>query len=106
GLRRRIAERMERAHARIVPITYVEEVDVTELEALRSRLNASHAGQRPKLTLLPFLMRALVAALRDHPRMNAHYDDEAGILRRFGGIHIGIATQTDSGLLVPVLRHA
>lgn len=107
GLRRRIAERMELAHARIVPITYVEEVDVTALEELRTKLNAE-AGSlgRPRLTLLPFLMRAMVAAIREQPMVNAHYDDEAGVIRRFGGVHIGIATQTDAGLTVPVVRHA
>lgn len=105
GLRRRIAERMELAHARIVPITYVEEVDVTELEELRGKLNADRKADRPKLTLLPFLMRAMVTALREQPHINAHYDDEAGVLRRFGGVHVGIATQTDAGLMVPVVRH-
>ncbi len=106
GLRRRIAERMEQTHSRIVPITYVEEVDVTELETLRERMNSGRSSDQPKLTLLPFLMQALVLAVRAHPRMNAHYDDEAGIIRRFGGVHVGIAAQTSSGLVVPVLRHA
>src|SRR5690606_12122413 len=92
--------------ARIVPITYVEEVDVTALEDLRNRLNADKPADRPRLTVLPLLMRALIGVLREHPRLNAHYDDEAGIIRRFGGVHLGIAAQTDSGLLVPVLRHA
>lgn len=105
GLRRRIAERMELAHARIVPITYVEEVDVTALEELRTKLNAEKRADRPRLTLLPFLMRAMVTAIREQPMINAHYEDEAGLVRRFGGIHIGIATQTDAGLLVPVVRH-
>lgn len=105
GLRRRIAERMEQAHTRIVPITYVEEVDVTALEELRTRLNADKRIDRPRLTLLPFLMRAMVTAIREQPMINAHYDDEAGVVRRFGGVHIGIATQTDAGLLVPVVRH-
>ena len=105
GLRRRIAERMEQAHARIVPITYVEEVDVTALEELRTRLNADKRIDRPRLTLLPFLMRAMVTAIREQPMINAHFDDEAGVVRRFGGVHIGIATQTDAGLLVPVVRH-
>ncbi len=105
GLRRRIAERMELAHARIVPITYVEEVDVTALEELRTKLNAEKRADRPRLTLLPFLMRAMVTAIREQPMINAHYEDEAGLVRRFGGIHIGIATQTEAGLLVPVVRH-
>jgi 2-oxoisovalerate dehydrogenase E2 component (dihydrolipoyl transacylase) len=106
GLRRRIAERMELAHARIVPITYVEEIDVTALEELRAKLNADAGSTgRPRLTLLPFLMRAMVAAIREQPIVNAHYDDEAGLIRRFGGVHVGIATQTDAGLTVPVVRH-
>jgi len=105
GLRRRIAEKMARAHAGIVPITYVEEVDVTALEELRGKLNADRRGDRQKLTLLPFLMRAMVVAIREQPHINAHFDDEAGIIRRFGGVHIGIATQTDAGLMVPVVRH-
>ena len=105
GLRRRIAERMELAHARIVPITYVEEVDVTDVEDLRGKLNAGKRVDRPKLTLLPFLMRAMVKALSEQPHINARYDDEAGVLRRHGGVHVGIATQTDAGLMVPVVRH-
>ncbi|MBW3656451.1 MAG: 2-oxo acid dehydrogenase subunit E2, partial [Gemmatimonadetes bacterium] len=81
-------------------------VDVTELEALRAQLNARHATQRGKLTLLPFIARALVLAVRDFPQMNARFDDDAGVVTRFAGVHLGIATQTDPGLLVPVLRHA
>jgi len=103
GLRRRIAERMELA-ARIPQISYVEEVDVTELEALRQDMNAQPGETR--LTLLPFLVRALVKALPDFPRMNARFDAEAGILRWSEAVHVGIATQTDSGLMVPVVRHA
>ncbi len=105
GLRRRISERMAHAHAHVVPITYVEEVDVTELEELRAKLNAGKRADRPRLTILPFLMRAMVAAVREQPLVNAHYEDEAGLIRRFGGVHIGIATQTDTGLMVPVVRH-
>ena len=86
--------------------TYVEEADLTELEALRQDLNANRGGAQPKLTLLPFLIRGLVKLLPKFPQMNAHFDDEAGILSSYEGIHIGIATQTPSGLLVPVLRHA
>lgn len=105
GLRRRIAEKMAAAHARIVPITYVDEVEVDALEELRASLNKSKRDDQPKLTLLPFLMRAMVKAIREQPRMNALYDDEAEIIRQHGGIHIGIATQTPTGLIVPVVRH-
>ena len=109
GLRRRIAEKMALAHERIVPITYVEEIDVEALEDLRAALNRDRAdrqgGERPKLTILPFLMLAMVIAIRDQPAMNALYDDEANVLARHGGVHIGIAAQTDSGLVVPVVRH-
>jgi 2-oxoisovalerate dehydrogenase E2 component (dihydrolipoyl transacylase) len=104
GLRRKIAQKMQESKRRIPHFTYVEEVDVTELEALRARLNAK--GQGPRLTVLPFLMRAVVTALRDFPQINAHFDDEAGVLTRFGAVHLGIATQTAAGLLVPVVRQA
>jgi 2-oxoisovalerate dehydrogenase E2 component (dihydrolipoyl transacylase) len=104
GMRRRIAQRMQDAKRRIPHFTYVEEVDVTELDALRTRMNAK--GDRPRLTLLPFLMRAIVVALRDFPQINSHFDDTAGVLKRHGAVHIGIATQTGAGLLVPVVRHA
>ncbi|MEO3475372.1 dihydrolipoamide acetyltransferase family protein [Roseomonas sp. CAU 1739] len=107
GLRRRIAERMAEATRRIAHFSYVEEVDLTALEELRSTLNAGVAGRsRVKLTLLPFLMQAIVKAVADFPQMNALYDDEAEVIRRHGGVHIGIATQTPSGLMVPVVRHA
>lgn len=107
GLRRRIAQRMEEAN-RVPQITIVEEVDVSALETLRQRLNdrAKTAADAPKLTLLPFLARALVLAVADQPALNAHYEADAGILRRFAAVHIGIATQTPAGLVVPVLRHA
>ncbi|HUE46328.1 MAG TPA: dihydrolipoamide acetyltransferase family protein [Aestuariivirgaceae bacterium] len=106
GMRRRIAERMALSKARIAHITYVEEVDVTALEDLRSRLNAEKAADRPRLTMLPFLMRAIVKAVAEQPMVNAHYDDEANVIHRHGGIHIGVATQTAAGLMVPVVRHA
>jgi 2-oxoisovalerate dehydrogenase E2 component (dihydrolipoyl transacylase) len=106
GLRRKIAERMAISKSRIPHITYVEEVDVTALEDLRSALNANKRSDRPKLTLLPFLMRAMVKAIAEHPHLNALYDDEAGIIHQHAGVHIGIATQTASGLVVPVVRHA
>ncbi len=105
GLRRRIAEKMALAKASIPHITYVEEVDVTALEELRTALNREKRD-RPKLTLLPFLMRAMVKAIAEHPKVNALYDDEAGIVHQHGGVHIGIATQTPAGLMVPVVRHA
>src|SRR5690606_7380154 len=105
GLRRRIAERMALANQRIPHITYVEEVDVTALEELRARLNGQKRDDRPRLTLLPFLMLAMARAIADQPDLNAHFDDEAGVLRRYGGVHIGMATQTAGGLLVPVVTH-
>jgi 2-oxoisovalerate dehydrogenase E2 component (dihydrolipoyl transacylase) len=106
GLRRRIAERMALSKARIPHITYVEEVDVTALEELRATLNADKWQARIRLTLLPFLMRAIVKVIADQPNLNALFDDDAGILRQHGGVHVGIATQTPAGLLVPVVRHA
>jgi len=106
GLRRKIAQKMQDAKRRIPHFTYVEEVDVSELEALRARLNARHAKDRPRLTILPFLVRALVLAVREFPQVNARFDDEAGVVTRHRAVHVGIATQTDAGLMVPVLRHA
>ncbi|MEN5301311.1 dihydrolipoamide acetyltransferase family protein [Pseudomonas sp. TWI628] len=106
GLRRKIAQRMQDAKRRVAHFSYVEEIDVTAVEALRQQLNAKHGNTRGKLTLLPFLVRALVVALRDFPQINATYDDEAQVITRHGAIHVGIATQGDNGLMVPVLRHA
>ena len=106
GLRRKIAEKMREAKRRIPHFTYVEEVDVTELEVLRARLNDKHGAERIRLTLLPLLIRAIVLAVREFPQINAHFDDEAGVVTRFGAVHVGIATQTEAGLMVPVLRHA
>ncbi|TGQ74654.1 2-oxo acid dehydrogenase subunit E2 [Mesorhizobium sp. M00.F.Ca.ET.186.01.1.1] len=111
GLRRKIAEKMVLSKSRIPHITYVEEIDVTALEELRAALNkekrpAKGGGDRPKLTLLPFLMRAMVKAIADQPNLNSQFDDEAGIIHQHGGIHIGIAAQTPSGLVVPVVKHA
>jgi Pyruvate/2-oxoglutarate dehydrogenase complex, dihydrolipoamide acyltransferase (E2) component, and related enzymes len=106
GLRRRIAERMQEAKRRIPHFAYVEEIDMTELEALRAHLNATRSTERPKLTLLPFLLRALVRVLPQFPQINAHFDDEAGIVRRYTAVHAGIATQTDAGLMVPVVKNA
>jgi 2-oxoisovalerate dehydrogenase E2 component (dihydrolipoyl transacylase) len=106
GLRRRIAQRMQDAKRRIPHFTYVEEVDVTELEVLRAQLNLQWATQRGHLTLLPLLLRAVVLAVREFPQINARFDDEVGVVTRHGAVHIGIATQTGAGLMVPVLRHA
>lgn len=106
GLRRRIAEKMALAKSRIPHITYVEEIDVTALEDLRATLNKEKRQDRPKLTLLPFLMRAMVKAVKEQPGINALFDDDAGIIHRHGGVHIGIAAQTPTGLVVPVVRHA
>ena len=106
GLRRKIAQKMQEAKRRIPHFTYVEEIDVTELEALRTTLNNQHGQTRGRLTLLPLLIRAMVLAVREHPEVNARYDDDAGVLTRFATLHLGVATQTDGGLLVPVIRHA
>ena len=106
GLRRKIAERMAKSSREVAHFSYVEEIDVTDLEILRSTLNASHAERRGKLTVLPFILRALVVALRDFPQMNALYDEEAQVLTRHQAAHIGVATQTPTGLMVPVLHHA
>jgi 2-oxoisovalerate dehydrogenase E2 component (dihydrolipoyl transacylase) len=105
GLRRRIAEQMAVAHARIPHITYVEEIDVTELEELRETLNKRKRKEQPRLTLLPFLMRAMVSAIAKQPRLNALFDDDAGVIHQHAGVHIGVAAQTSAGLLVPVVRH-
>lgn len=106
GLRRKIAQKMQEAKRRIPHFSYVEEIDVTELEALRQQLNQRHGATRGKLTLLPFLARAMVCSLRDFPQINARYDDDAGVVTRHAPVHLGVATQTDGGLMVPVLRHA
>jgi 2-oxoisovalerate dehydrogenase E2 component (dihydrolipoyl transacylase) len=106
GLRRKIAQKMQESKRRIPHFTYVEEVDVTEIEALRGKLNGQWSTQRGKLTLLPFLMRAIVRATPLFPQINARYDDDNSTLTRYGAVHIGIATQTEGGLMVPVVRHA
>ncbi|WP_175876213.1 dihydrolipoamide acetyltransferase family protein [Burkholderia sp. BCC0097] len=106
GLRRAIARKMQEAKRRIPHFSYVEEIDVTELESLRTELNRRHGDTRGKLTPLPLLIRAMVIALRDFPQINARFDDEAGVVTRYGAVHVGVATQTDGGLTVPVLRHA
>ena len=106
GLRRRIAERMRLAASRIPHITYVEEVDVTDLEDLRVTMNAGRKPEQPKLTILPFLMRALIKTVGEQPAVNATFDDDAGIITHYSAVHIGIATQTPNGLTVPVVKHA
>ncbi|KTT41794.1 branched-chain alpha-keto acid dehydrogenase subunit E2 [Pseudomonas oryzihabitans] len=106
GLRRKIAEKMQTAKRHIPHFTYVEELDVTELEALRASLNQRWQGRRAHLTLLPFLARALVVAVRDFPQMNARFDEDSSTVTRYGAVHLGIATQGDQGLAVPVVRHA
>ena len=106
GLRRKIAEKMQQAKRQIPHFTYVEEIDVTEVEAMRAQLNARYGAERGKLTLLPLLMRAVVLAVRRFPEVNARYDDTAGVVTRYQPVHLGIATQTDAGLMVPVVRNA
>jgi len=106
GLRRKIAQKMQESKRRIPHYTYVEEVDVTEIEALRARLNEKWGTERGRLTLLTFLVRAIVLAVREFPMVNARFDDEAGVLTRHDAVHVGIATQTPAGLVVPVVRDA
>lgn len=105
GLRRRIAENMAASKRTIPHFTYVEEIDVTKLEVLRADLNATR-GAKPKLTMLPLLILAICKTLPDFPMINARYDDEAGVVTRSGAVHLGMATQTDAGLMVPVIRNA
>jgi 2-oxoisovalerate dehydrogenase E2 component (dihydrolipoyl transacylase) len=106
GLRRKIAEKMQQAKRRIPHFSYIEEVDITALEDLRSYLNETKTKEQPRLTLLPFLMRAMVRSLVDFPQINARFDDDAGVVHRHQGVHMGIATQTPAGLVVTVVRHA
>ncbi len=106
GMRRRIAENMAESAHRVAHFSYVEEVDVTALEELRAALNAGATEERPKLTLLPFLILGIVKAVVEFPQINAHYDDENEIITRFGAVHLGVATQTTNGLMVAVVRHA
>jgi len=105
GLRRKIAEQMTISKRTIPHFSYFEEADVTELEALRQMLNASRDESQPKLTYLPFIMMALSKIMPDHPECNAHYDDQGGVVSRHDAVHIGIATQTERGLYVPVVKH-
>jgi 2-oxoisovalerate dehydrogenase E2 component (dihydrolipoyl transacylase) len=106
GLRRIIAERMSEAKREIPHFAYVEEIDITELEALRKHLNDKQADPSARLTLLPFLGLALIRALRDFPQCNTTYDKGRNVLRRHGAVNLGIATQTPDGLKVPVVHNA
>lgn len=106
GLRRKIAQRMQDAKRRIPHITYVEEIDVTDLEKLRAHMNATKRDDQPKLTILPFIMKAMVIAIKDYPKLSSHYDDGEDIVYQYGAAHIGMAAQTPGGLMVPVLKHA
>ncbi|RBP18376.1 branched-chain alpha-keto acid dehydrogenase E2 component [Roseiarcus fermentans] len=105
GMRRRIAQAMAESSRRVAHFSYVEEVDVTALEELRAALNARATAERPRLTVLPFLMLAIVKAVADFPEVNAHFDDDNDLLTTYGAVHLGIATQTPAGLMVPVVRH-
>ncbi len=105
GLRRRIAENMAASKRAIPHFSYVEEYDVTALEEARAQLNASR-GDRPKLTMLPLLITAISRLMPEFPMLNAHYDDEAGVVTRYGSVHLGMAAQTPAGLMVPVIRDA
>ncbi len=106
GMRRKIAEKMALSKSRIPHITIVEEVDVHYLEELRAELNEQHANKRGKLTILPFIMKSIVEAVQEQPELNARFDDDAGTVSQYAGVHIGIATQTDNGLVVPVVKHS
>jgi len=105
GLRRKIAEQMTLSKSRIPHFSYFEEVDITELESLRGALNTSRDDSQPKLTYLPFIMLALSKIMPEHPECNAHYDDEEGVVNRHGAVNLGIATQTERGLYVPVVKN-
>jgi 2-oxoisovalerate dehydrogenase E2 component (dihydrolipoyl transacylase) len=105
GMRRKIAENMQAAKRHIPHFTYVDEVDVTALEAMRADLN-THRGDKPKLTMLPLMIFAICKSLPKFPMLNARFDDEGGAVTRFGAVHMGMATQTDAGLMVPVIRNA
>jgi len=105
GMRRRIAENMAASKRNIPHFSYVEECDVTDLEVLRAQLN-SNRGEKPKLTILPLLITAICKTLPDFPMINARYDDEAGVVTRHGAVNLGMAAQTDAGLMVPVIRNA
>jgi 2-oxoisovalerate dehydrogenase E2 component (dihydrolipoyl transacylase) len=106
GLRRRIAEKMVVSNTQIPHFSYIEEVDITELERLREHLNTNRTDGQPKLTYLPFIMLSVSRALARFPQLNSHYDDKREVITRYEAVHLGIATQTDRGLCVPVVHHA
>ena len=106
GLRRKIAEKMSISKRNAAHFSYFEEVDVTELENLRQHLNATRSDNQPKLTYLPFIIQGLIKAVRKFPQCNAIYDEEKGVVMRHEAVHVGISTQTDDGLMVPVIKHA
>ena len=105
GLRRKISESMTASYTTIPHFSYFEEVDITHLDELRVHLNSTRADGQPKLTYLPFIMQALVKALGENPVCNALFDDDKGVVTRHDAVHLGIATQTDRGLYVPVVKH-
>ena len=105
GVRRMIAERMAAAKREIPHFAYVEEIDITELEALRQHLNQNR-DTAERLTLLPFLGMALIKALREFPQCNVTHDKARNLLLQHDAVHLGVATQTPDGLKVPVVRHA
>lgn len=106
GLRRQIARKMQESKQQIPHFSYVEEVDVTDLERLRHSLNERHEGDQERITVLPFIVRAIVLAVQRFPKVNARYDAENEVVTQFGAVHMGIATQTENGLMVPVLHNA
>ncbi|MDM3870690.1 2-oxo acid dehydrogenase subunit E2 [Porticoccus sp. W117] len=106
GLRRLIAQKMQQSKRQIPHFTYVEEMDVTELEALRQHMNATRRDDQPKLTLLAYIMQAVTKVMAEFPQFNATFDDTNNIITRYQGVHLGIAAQTDDGLKVPVVKHA
>jgi 2-oxoisovalerate dehydrogenase E2 component (dihydrolipoyl transacylase) len=106
GLRRNIAQRMQESTRRIPHFTYVEEIDVTAVEQLRAELTRQYEGSRPRLTVLPLLMRAVIVAVIEFPQMNARFKDDDGVVERHRAVHLGVATQTAKGLMVPVVDHA
>ena len=106
GLRRKIAEKMATSKRSAAHFSYFEEVDITALESLRQHLNSTRAENQPKLTYLPFIIQGLIRAVRKFPQCNALYDEEKGIVFRHQAVHVGISTQTEDGLMVPVIKHA
>lgn len=106
GLRRAIAQKMQASKRNIPHFTYTEELDITDLEKLRQHMNEQRESHQPKLTILPFIMQAMVKAMAKFPQCNAHFDDQNEVVYQYSAVHLGIAAQTDKGLMVPVVRHA